>query len=234
MKILGICGSSRGERKSGCHKLLQTTLDASGCEYELVSLRGKEILGCRGCLGCVEDNICVIKDDMADLREKFVEADAFVIAAPNYFGGLNAATSALLERFYQFRHREGDALWGKLAVLIGVGGMDGQAVVDRMEVFMGYNFIETIAKVSGQGEACCFTCGYGEGCKVGAIYMMYGPDAKITEDMKPSVEKQPQVMETAVLAGKELGRRLNDGHDRAAVTMKMQQLMMEGVKRGKV
>ena len=50
MKILGISGSSRGDQKSGCHKLAETALEVSGCEYELVSLRGKKILGCTGCL----------------------------------------------------------------------------------------------------------------------------------------------------------------------------------------
>jgi multimeric flavodoxin WrbA len=231
MKILGISGSSRSDQKSGCHKLVETVLGASGCEVELVSLRGKKILGCTGCLGCVEDNICVLKDDMAPLREKFVEADAFVIAAPNYFNGMNAVTHALLERLYQFRHREADTLWGKLAVAIGVGGGDGQPVTDQIEGFMGYNFIETIAKVAGQGAACCFTCGYGETCKVGAVHMFFGPGTKITEDITPAVEKQPEVMQAAVDAGKELGRRLSEGHDRTAVAAKMQQQMMEKYKK---
>ena len=99
MKILGINGSSRSDRKSGCHKLVETALDASGCEHELVSLRGKKILGC-----------------------------------------------------------------------------------------------------------------------------------KITEEITPAVEKQPEVMQAAVDAGKELGRRLSEGHDRATVAAKMQQQMMEKFK----
>jgi multimeric flavodoxin WrbA len=227
MKILGLSGSPRGDQKSGCHKLVKTVLEASGCEYELVSLRGKKILGCTGCLGCVEDNVCVLKDDMAPLRGKLVEADAFVIAAPNYFSGMNAATHAMLERLYQFRHREADTLWGKLAVAIGVGGGDGQPVTDQIEGFMGYSFIETIAKVSGQGAACCFSCGYGETCKVGAIHMFFGPGTKITEEITPAVEKQPEVMQAAIDAGKELGRRLNEGHDRTEVAARMQKQMMD-------
>ena len=231
MKILGINGSSRSDQQSGCHKLVETVLEASGCEYELVSLRGKKILGCTGCLGCVEDNTCVVKDDMSPFREKFIEADAFVIAAPNYFGGMNAATHALLERLYQFRHREADTLWGKLAVAIGVGGGDGRPVADQIEGFMGYSFIETVAKVSGQGAACCFTCGYGETCTVGAIHMFFGPGTKITEEITPAVEKQPEVMQAAVDAGKELGRRLSEGHDRTEVAARMQQQVMEKFKK---
>jgi multimeric flavodoxin WrbA len=38
MKILGISGSPRKKDVSGTHKLVSTVLEASGCEYELVSL----------------------------------------------------------------------------------------------------------------------------------------------------------------------------------------------------
>lgn len=230
MKIFGISGSCRSNDESGSYKLAKTVLEAAGCEYELVSLRGKKILGCTACLGCVEDNVCVVKDDMAEIRDKFVEADAFVIAAPNFFSTINAATHALLERLYQFRHRDGDALWGKLAVAVGVGGGNGDPVVDQIETFMGYSFIETVAKVSGQAAACCFSCGYGETCKVGVIHMMFGEGTKITEEIIPRVEKQPELMQAAEDAGKELGRRLREGHDRGAVTAKMQQAMMERFK----
>ncbi|MHC4961642.1 MAG: flavodoxin family protein [Planctomycetota bacterium] len=155
MKILGISGSSRGDQQSGCHKLAETALEASECEYELVSLRGKTILGCTGCLGCVEDNVCVLKDDMSPLRAKFVEADAFVIAAPNYFSGMNASTHAMLERLYQFRHREADTLWGKLAVAIGVGGGDGLPVADQIEGFIAVLHADT-ARPARLARSTCF------------------------------------------------------------------------------
>ena len=116
MKILGIVGSTRKENVSGVHKLVQTVLANTECEYELVSLRGKKISGCIACLGCAKDNICKVEDDMTELRQKIVEADAFVIGAPNYYGTLNATTHALVERWFQFRHQEGSTLWGKLAV----------------------------------------------------------------------------------------------------------------------
>ncbi len=105
MKILGISGSGRAPEVSGVYKLVQTILEASGCDYELVTLRGKNIGGCIACLGCVKDNVCKVQDDMAPLRDKIVEADAYVIGAPNYYSGINALTHALLERLYQFRHQ---------------------------------------------------------------------------------------------------------------------------------
>jgi multimeric flavodoxin WrbA len=227
MKILGIAGSARKEDQSGVYRLVKSVLDNSGCEYDLVSLRGKQISGCIACLGCVKDNICKVKDDLADMRELIVDADAYVVGAPNYYSTLNALTHALLERWFQFRHQEGNLLWGKLAVAVGVGGTSGRFPADDIEKFCLYNFIETVAKVTGQGAASCFSCGYGETCKVGVPHMLYGEDVKITPEMVPDVEKQPKVMQEAVEAGKVLGNRLRQGHDRIAVTQNMQAKMME-------
>ncbi len=230
MKILGISGSSRRPEVSGTHRLVETVLKASECDYELISLRGKNIAGCIACLGCVTDNVCKVRDDMEPLREKFIETDAFVIGAPNYYTALNALSHALLERLYQFRHQEGDALWGKLAVAVGVGGSSGQICCDDIERFMAYSFVETIAKVSAQGAASCYTCGYGETCRVGVPIMAHGEGVKITEDIIPGVTKQPEALAAAEQAGKLLSQRLNDGHNRSEVTKKMQALMMEKFK----
>jgi multimeric flavodoxin WrbA len=92
MKILGICGSPRKEKLSGTYKLVETVAQATGCDYEIVSLKGKTISGCIACLGCVKDNICKVEDDLVLLREKIVDADAYIIGAPNYYSGLNATT----------------------------------------------------------------------------------------------------------------------------------------------
>ena len=172
MKILGISGSPRSAAVSGVNKLVKAVLEATGCEYDLVSLRGKKINGCIACLECVEDNICKVQDDLAPLRDQIVAADAYVIGAPNYYTGINAATQALLERWFQFRHQAGNLLWGKLAVVVGVGGTSGQAPADTLEKYLAYNFIQTIAKVTAQGAASCFSCGFGETCPVGIPRML--------------------------------------------------------------
>ena len=227
MKILGIVGSSRKKGVSGVHELVTTVLENTGHEYDLVTLRGKNIGGCIACLGCVKDNVCKVNDDLAQLRPLIVEADAYVIGAPNYYSTLNALTHAFIERWYQFRHQEGDILWGKLGVAVGVGGTSGTYPADDIEKFFLYSFIETVAKVTGQGAASCFSCGYGETCKVGVPSLLYGEGVKITENMIPNVTKQPDVMETAATAGKALGDRLRNGHDRKAVAQKMQQTLMQ-------
>lgn len=225
MKILGISGSPRKEETSGVYTLVETVLKNTGYEYELISLRNKTINGCIACLGCVKDNVCVVKDDLAPMREKFIEADAIVFGAPNYYCTMNATAHAVMERFFQFRHQTGDLLWGKLAVAVGVGGTTGSFPADEIEKMFLYNFVETTAKVTGQGAASCYSCGHGETCQVGIPQMIHGEDVKITEDMIPNVCKQQEVMDAAVQAGQQLGERLKT-HDRGAVTQAMQEKMM--------
>lgn len=43
MKILGISGSSRDDSLSGIHNLVKTVLENTGIDFELISLRGKNI-----------------------------------------------------------------------------------------------------------------------------------------------------------------------------------------------
>ena len=104
MKVLGIAGSTRKDDVSGVHKLVKTVLENTGCNYNLISLRQKQISGCIACLGCVKDNVCKVKDDLSELRDLIVDADAYVIGSPNYYSTLSAITHAFLERWFQFRH----------------------------------------------------------------------------------------------------------------------------------
>jgi multimeric flavodoxin WrbA len=208
MKVLGISGSPRKDRTTD--QLVQAVLDACDCDTEFVSLAGKKIGPCTACLGCVKSNVCVIKDDMAGMREKILSADAYVIGAPNYFSMLNAQTHCFLERWYQFRHNNPKLTTGKLGVAVGVGGGMPQPVADNLKDFFKYNQVECIAEVTAQGPACCFECGYGEDCEVGAIHMFFGPGTKITEEMIPSLDKQPYVLAAAEKAGKALYQRLKE------------------------
>ena len=113
---------------------------------------------------------------------------------------------------------------------VGVGGTAGRAPADDIARFLAYNFIETIAKVTGRGAASCFSCGYGETCGVGIPRLLYGEGVRLTPDLIPAVTKQPEVMETARKAGQLLGDRLRRGVDRMAVAQKMMQAMRQKFK----
>lgn len=206
MKVLGISGSPR--KGYSTDRLVKEVLNAVGCETEFVSLAGKSIGSCIACLGCVRDNVCKVNDDMQELRQKIVEADAYVIGAPNYYSMLNGLTHSFLERLYQFRHQDGKTLAGKPGVAVGVGGSTGDKTVENIKTFFQYNKMECVGTVSAQGAASCFSCGYGETCTVSAIHMLFGPGAGINPEAIPGLDKQPDKMEEARQLGQSLGERL--------------------------
>ncbi|MDT8423342.1 MAG: flavodoxin family protein [Desulfuromonadales bacterium] len=206
MNVLGIsCSPRRGRTTDG---LVREVLQGVQTETDFVSLAGLSIAPCRGCLGCVSDNICKVRDDMTGLRAKIVAADALVIGAPNYFDMLGGLAHCFLERLYQFRHQEGAILHGKLGIAVGVGCARPEAVLRDIEKFFRFNQIEAVGHVTATGPASCFSCGHGEECEVGAIHMMFGSGARITDEITPDLSKQPESLATARALGGKLRQRL--------------------------
>lgn len=208
MKILGISGSPRASQTT--EKVVRAVLDATGIESEFISLHGKNIEACRCCLMCTKDNRCKVKDDYLPIMEKIYEADALVIGAPNYFGRLNALTHCLLERLYCFRHdangEGGMLLAGKYGAIVSVGGGRPEIPVEDIKGFFDYNKIETVGSVVTTGAVSCFTCGYGETCTISGFRLFYGNDTKMTQELIPTLEKQPE----SVAKVKELGQKLKE------------------------
>lgn len=221
MKVLGISGSPRKSQTT--EGLVKAILDATDLETELISLHDMVINGCICCLGCVEDNVCKVRDDYTPLMQKVLEADAIVVGAPNYFGRLNALTHAFLERFYCFRHDKdghgGMKLSGKIGAIASVGGggdweMPGRGMAmyeiagEDVKGFFDYNGIECVGMVVAQGAVACFSCGYGEICSVSGVKRFFGQDAKISSEIIPCLGKQPEVINKAKMLGKRVQERL--------------------------
>ena len=214
MKILAISGSPRVKERSSTLKLVTAVAENTGVDFDLVSLAGKKIQGCIGCMGCADDNVCKLKDDLTPLREKIVSADAYILGGCNFFSTLNGSMHCFLERWYQFRHREQSDLWGKPAVIVSVGGAKTDPVAKVLSQFCMYNLIQVVDRIKGYGANGCYYCGYGETCKVGAVVAKYGEGFKITEESIPAVEKDGACMKDAYRAGRNLGQILKAGHDR--------------------
>lgn len=71
----------------------------AGHEVEKISLIGKDIQFCRGCLACQTTKRCVIHDD-ADkiIQEKMLYADVLVFATPIYYYEMSGQMKTLLDR----------------------------------------------------------------------------------------------------------------------------------------
>ena len=55
---------------------------AAGHEVEKISLAGKDIRFCKGCLACQKLGKCVIQDDANDIMQKVLNADVVCWATP--------------------------------------------------------------------------------------------------------------------------------------------------------
>lgn len=71
----------------------------SGNDVEKIRVAEKNIGYCKGCYYCRQSSgKCVIKDDMADVLQKMIEADVIVLSSPVYFYSIDAQLKALIDR----------------------------------------------------------------------------------------------------------------------------------------
>ena len=110
-KVLIITTSLRAKSNSDvlAERLLAGAKDA-GHDVELISLKGKTIKFCIGCLACQKTQQCVLKDDAVAIAEKVKNADTLVFVTPIYYYEMSGQMKTLLDRMnplypsdYKFR-----------------------------------------------------------------------------------------------------------------------------------
>lgn len=110
-RILVISTSLRAKSNSDilAKRMIAGAKDA-GHEVEHISLKGKEIRFCIGCLACQKTQKCVLKDDAIEIAEKVMNADTIVFTTPIYYYEMSGQMKTLLDRLnplyssdYRFR-----------------------------------------------------------------------------------------------------------------------------------
>ena len=83
---------------------------AAGHEVEKISLIGKQLAFCKGCLACQKLGKCVINDDANDIMQKVLNADVVCWATPIYYYEMSGQMKVLIDRMnamysldYKFR-----------------------------------------------------------------------------------------------------------------------------------
>ena len=71
---------------------------AAGNEVEFITLRGKEIKFCVGCLACQKIGACEIKDDVPAIMESVLNADVVCWATPIYYYEMSGQMKTLIDR----------------------------------------------------------------------------------------------------------------------------------------
>lgn len=70
----------------------------AGHDVTSISLKGKEIQFCRGCLSCLKKGACIIKDDVPEIMEQVRNAEVLVFATPIYYFEMSGQMKTLLDR----------------------------------------------------------------------------------------------------------------------------------------
>lgn len=98
-KVLIISSSLRNKSNSLilANKVLDGALSA-GHDAKLISLKGKTINFCIGCLACQKTGKCVQKDDVAEMMEEVRNADTLVFVSPIYYYEMSGQLKTFLDR----------------------------------------------------------------------------------------------------------------------------------------
>lgn len=110
-KVLIICTSPRkGGNSDTLAAEFARGVKETGNNVEIISLIGKDIKFCRGCLTCGKTQRCVIHDDADIIREQMLHADVIVWATPVYYYCVSGQMKTMIDRAnplyssdYQFR-----------------------------------------------------------------------------------------------------------------------------------
>ena len=118
---------------------------SEGAEMEKLIVDKLNIAPCREYYGCLRDGNCVIRDDMAGIYPKLLNADVVIVASPMFFYGLTSQLKALIDR--------SQALWagkyvlkqnlpyeGRKGAFIAVGATKGQKLFDGSIYTVKYFF----------------------------------------------------------------------------------------------
>ncbi len=165
-KLLVILGSPRKKgNSSALAARISRGAESAGAEVETLFLQDLKISPCRGCDTCKKNDSkgCAINDDMQEIYEKLITADAWVIASPVYWFTMSAQTKVFMDRCYALPTYAKNPFTGKrIAIAMSYGDADPvkSGCVNALRTFQdAYSY--TRSKVVGMV--------YGSAIKAGEI-----------------------------------------------------------------
>ncbi len=104
MKIVAILGSPRPKSNSSAlARIILDTAGKLGAETSEFVLNKLTFKGCQACEACkLKLDHCVLKDDLTAVLDAVKEADAVLLATPNYFGEVSGQFKSFFDRTYSY------------------------------------------------------------------------------------------------------------------------------------
>ncbi|MHB0856443.1 MAG: flavodoxin family protein [Anaerolineae bacterium] len=142
MKVMVVSSSPNKEGlTAACAASAAEGLRRAGQEVELLSLNDYVVCVCRACGdgwgSCRSEQRCDQEDDFAELHERFIQADAYALVTPVYWGEPSESMKAFLDRMRRCEHQSSSRrgrLVGKRMLLVAAAGGGGGGVVSCLEM----------------------------------------------------------------------------------------------------
>jgi multimeric flavodoxin WrbA len=175
MKVLLISASPHREKSNTFFlaKGVLRGLEDSGFHTESIYLSDCHMDFCRHCEECHKKILrCSIKDSVAQILKKMLEADGIILASPNYINQVTASLKALFDRSSHFIHCQ--RLLGKYIIgVVSSGGGEDKDVL---------NYIKYYAHICGaQYSGGVSSCAYAIKEKIDDAYQL---GKKLAQDIR--------------------------------------------------
>ena len=141
MKIIGYIASPRkqGNTAWAVNKILEAAKE-NGAETQSLYCSELDINPCKGCLGCVKGDKCVLNDDMQKIYTELKQADTLVLGSPVYMAQMTAQAKTFTDRLFAHitprfspNFKEGNA--GKKLILVFT---QGNPDVSKFQAYYDY------------------------------------------------------------------------------------------------
>lgn len=144
--ILVLSGSPRkgGNSDILCDQFIKGATD-NGNKVEKVYVNDMNIGSCQACYACRSTGECFIKDDMADILPKMINADVIVMATPVYFYTMDGQMKTLIDRTLP-RYTE---IANKEFYFIATAAADEKAMERTIDGFRGFTDCLDGAEIKG-------------------------------------------------------------------------------------
>jgi multimeric flavodoxin WrbA len=128
MKIIGFIASPRKEGNTAwiVNKILEGVKEQE-IETQSWYFSDLDIKPCQGCLGCIQNDKCVINDDMQKFYNALEQTDVLILGSPIYMGQMSAQAKIFTDRLFaqitpRFSPRFKEKNAGKKLVLVFTQG----------------------------------------------------------------------------------------------------------------
>lgn len=145
-KIIALLGSPIPDGNTA--KLLDEAIRGAtdaGCEVELVDVTKLDFTPCMEYLFCLENDNCIMEDELTPFYQKFKEMDGLIVASPVMTMGIPGKLKSFMDRFqvfYNAKYKRNQSLVPKdrkktrKTLFISIGGMKNPNDFDGVKISM--------------------------------------------------------------------------------------------------